>query len=172
MVISLLVSWNEIESKGEANLKGQRTWEGLFEQNRQHFVMTHSVYDTKELSRCYVSQNETFMSKPSSHSQPIGTVHEWPIWWVGHYLKLIYSKREHFERFNALGSYQTQGKGTTFIGMNGKDHVLPEQLRLCSNLKENYGEGCWGEGRRWRTERREGGGGHEEERRNEKRDRD
>ncbi len=49
------------------------------------------------------------------------------------------------------------GKGTAFTGMNGKDHMLPEQLRLYSDLKEKDGKGCWGvkgedEGQRRGTE--------------------
>lgn len=70
---------------------GMRDWQT--DQNRLHFVIIHSVCATKELFHCYVNQNETFMSKPSSHSRPTGIVHEWPIWSVGCYLKLICSKR-------------------------------------------------------------------------------
>lgn len=52
------------------------------------------------------------------------------------------------------------GKGTTFIGMNGKDHMLPEQLRLYSNLKEKRWSGVLGRGEKMK----DGGGGGREER--------
>lgn len=89
--------------KGTENVREtdrvRRSW---VEQTAFYNHTVHSVCATKKLSHCYVNQNETFMSKPSSHSEPTEIALEWPIWWVGYYMKVIYSKQRHFERFKRL----------------------------------------------------------------------
>lgn len=129
-------------------------------QRRQAIVIIRSACATKELSHCYVNPNEIFMSKPSSHYRPIGTAHEWPIWPLGHYLKLICGNRGHFARLSVVDSYQTQRKwqlrgrarrGTSFIGNESDGSYVAavtkskfKPLKQKEKKKGRVVRGCWG----------------------------
>lgn len=132
--------------------RGKWKWtENIWETDRQpvkrtDFVIIRSACTPKELSHCYVKPNETFMSAPSSHSQPIGMVHKWPIWlgwplaethlWQTGTLGKVQRGRQLSNPRSGPEMCGRAGRGTTFIGMNGKDHMLPEQLRVYLNLQQ------------------------------------
>lgn len=131
----ILFPWNEAGSTEESNWNGQKKYETDRRRvkTRARFCNhTFGVCTTKELSHCYVKPNVTFMRAPSSRSRPVEMVHKRPTWLAARPLS-----ETHLKQTGTLGKVQCRGWwmcGTTFIGMNGKDHVLPEELGLYPNL--------------------------------------
>lgn len=129
----ILIPWNDTEAR-QSQIETDRKNMRRVKSRARFCNHPFGMCTTKELSHCYVKPNATFMRAPSSRSRPVGMVHQRPVWLAARTLS-----ETHLKQTGTLGKVQCCGWlmcGTTFIGMNGKDHVFPEELGLYPNLGE------------------------------------